>query len=137
MEQVLKGLNPVTVELLVLSEETSKKSHFLVQSSAFTLQKQVIFKFASFVFRACRPSWWLVNLCSCATGCPTWMGPVCGLSPSAHVPQVAPLGWAQLMACQPLFMCHRLHHLDGSSWWLVTLCSCATGCTTWWATTNT
>ena len=35
------------------------------------------------------------------------------------------------MACQPLLMCHRLPHLDGPSLWLVTLCPCATGCTTW------
>jgi hypothetical protein len=72
------------------------------------------------------PSWWLVTLCSCATGCASgwaklvachpllmchrlcqWMGQVGGLSPSAHVPQVMPM--------------------DGPSWWLVTLCSCANG----------
>jgi len=77
------------------------------------------------------PCWWLVTLCSCAMGCTTWVGPVGGLSPSAHVPQVAPLGWAKLLACHPLLMCHRLHHFGGPSCWLVTLCSCATGCTTW------
>jgi len=77
------------------------------------------------------PSWWLVNFCSCATGCTTWVGQVGGLSTSACVPQVAPLGWAKLVACQPLLVCHRLHHLGEPSWWLVNLCSFATGCTTW------
>ena len=104
---------------------------FFYSPSAFTLRRQVRFKFASSVFQAYRPSWWLVTLCLCVTSCTTCVDPVGGLSPSAHMPQVAPLGLAMLVACHPLLMCHGLHHLGGPSWWLVTLCSCATGCTTW------
>jgi len=40
-------------------------------------------------------------------------GPVGGMWTSLHVPRVAPLGWAQFMACHPLLMCHRLNHLGG------------------------
>jgi len=74
MEQAWKGLNPLTVELLVLSGETSKESHFLLQSQwlhpAYTSDIQIC------IF--------------------------CVLSLQA-----------QLVACQPLLTCHRLHHLGG------------------------
>jgi hypothetical protein len=99
------------------SLERIKPSHCWTSCFVRRDQQGVIFSFTAPVPSPCIHKWYsnLYLLCSEPAG------PVGGLSPSAHMPQVAPLGWAQLVACQPLLMFHRLYHLDGRSLWLVNL----------------